>query len=151
MLGWKELAGKVDRIYSMLSVQGRTLIMCDNYGQAGAINYYSIHKNIAAVSFNADYINWFKLDKKYLNLIRVKTLESEGDELKETGPYFKRSSLAGSITNKFAREYGTEIFVFENANVDINQRIKEEIGHEMMFAIVLLIFSINQKSFHICY
>jgi hypothetical protein len=130
MLGWKELATKVEHIYSTLSEQGHTLIMCDNYGQAGAINYYSTNKNIAAVSFNADYINWFKLDKKYVNLIRVKTFESEGDELKETGPYFNKSFIAGSITNKFAREFGTAIFVFEGAKIDINHRIKMEIEQE---------------------
>ncbi|HSN62499.1 MAG TPA: glycosyltransferase family 39 protein, partial [Ferruginibacter sp.] len=127
MLGWKELANKVEPIYSTLSARGNTIIMCDNYGQAGAINYYSTNKNIAAVSFNADYINWFKLDKKYVNLIRVKTFESEGDELKETGPYFNNSFMAGSITNKFAREFGAAIFVFEGAKIDINQRIKMEI------------------------
>jgi hypothetical protein len=127
MLGWKELANKVENIYTTLSVKGHTLIMCDNYGQAGAINYYSTNRNIAAVSFNADYINWFKLDKKYVNVIRVKTFGSEGDELKETSPYFNNSFKAGSITNKFARELGTAIFVFEGANVDVNQRIKLEI------------------------
>lgn len=130
MLGWKELAIKVDHIYSALCEQGHTLIMCDNYGQAGAINYYSTNKNIAAVSFNADYINWFKLDKRYVNLIRVKTYESEGDELKETAPYFKRSFMAGFVTNKFAREFGAAIFVFEGAKIDINQRIKKEIEEE---------------------
>lgn len=130
MLGWKELANKVDHIYSALSEQGHTLVMCDNYGQAGAINYYSTNKNIAAVSFNADYINSFKLDKNYVNLIRVKTFESEGDELKETSPFFDKSNTAGFIANTFAREFGTTIYVFEGAKIDINQRIKKEIEQE---------------------
>ena len=130
MLGWKELANKVDSIYSTLAGRGQTLILCDNYGQAGAINYYARKKNIPAVSFNADYINWFQLDKQYANLIRIKTFESEGDELTETGPYFDKSYLAGSITNKFSREYGTAIFVFEGAKIDIALRIKKEIEDE---------------------
>lgn len=127
MLGWKELAHKTDSVYATLPAQEHTLILCDNYGQAGAINYYTKNKNIAAVSFNADYIDWFQLDKKYTNLIRIKTLESKGDELKETGPYFEKSNLAGAVTNPFARESGTRIFVFEKANVNINERIKREI------------------------
>jgi hypothetical protein len=130
MLGWKELAHKIDSIYATLPANEQTLILCDNYGQAGAINYYKTNKNITANSFNADYINWFKLDIKYTHLIRIKTAESEGDELKETSPFFDKSYKAGSVTNPFAREFGTAIFVFINANIDINQRIKNEIDKE---------------------
>jgi Dolichyl-phosphate-mannose-protein mannosyltransferase len=130
MLGWKEMAHKIDSIYRRLPPGEETLVLCDNYGQAGAINYYANNKNISAVSFNADYINWFKLDKAFRNLIRVKSLESEGDELKETSPFFEKSYTAASITNTLAREFGTTIFVFERARVDINQKIKEEIDEE---------------------
>ncbi|MCY7292351.1 MAG: glycosyl transferase, partial [Ferruginibacter sp.] len=130
MLGWKELAYKIDTIYSKLSNQDQTLILCDNYGQAGAINYYTKNKKIIAVSFNADYINWFSLDKKIDNLIRVKNFESKDNELKETSPFFDTAFVAGSITNSFAREYGTTIFVFRRPNIDINKRIKKEIDDE---------------------
>jgi aminopeptidase YwaD len=41
MLGWRELASKVDSIYLAIADKNHTLILCDNYGQAGAINYYS--------------------------------------------------------------------------------------------------------------
>jgi hypothetical protein len=127
MVGWKELARKTDSIYATLLAGEQTLILCDNYGQAGAINYYTKNKNVVAGSFNADYIDWFQLDKKYVNLIRIKNAENKDTELKETSPYFDRSYIAGSITNKFARELGTTIFVFEKAKGDINQRIKKEI------------------------
>jgi hypothetical protein len=130
MLGWKELADKVDSIDATLPVGESTLILCDNYGQAGAINYYKKNKNVIALSFSADYIDWFALDNKYVNLIRVKTLDSEDNELKETSPFFSKSYLARSITNRFAREFGTAIFVFEKAKIDINQRIKKEIEDE---------------------
>jgi hypothetical protein len=82
---------------------------------------------MTAVSFSADYIDWFQLDKKYVNLIRLKTMESEANELNETSPFFEKSYIAGTITNTFAREFGTTIFVFEMANVDINKRIEKEI------------------------
>lgn len=125
MLGWKELAQKVDKEYSRLSKSGNTLVLCDSYGQAGAINYYST-KGIKAVSFNADYINWFDLSRKYKNLIRVK--DRPGDELQETSPYFENSSLVGSVTYPFAREYETVIFGFENAKIDIRGKIQDEIN-----------------------
>jgi hypothetical protein len=130
MLGWKELAYKIDTIYSTISNPGKTLILCDNYGQAGAINYYTKNKKITAVSFNADYINWFDLNKKYENLIRVKELENKDNEMEKTSPFFDTSYIAGSITNSFAREYGTTIFVFKNARIDINKRIQAEIDRE---------------------
>lgn len=126
MLGWKELARKVDQAYSNLPNQDQTLILCDNYGQAGAINYYT-NKNMQAVSFHADYINWFNLDKKYDNLIRVKNHAGSSKELEETSPFFEISLVSDSITNPHAREYGTTIFVFSKAKIDINNRIKEEI------------------------
>ncbi len=126
MLGWKELASKVDSLYVSLPNKNNTLILCDNYGQAGAINFYT-RKKLSAVSFNADYINWFDLSKKYENLISVKEAQYVTVELKETSPFFQNAILADSITNRYAREYGTGIFVFTNAKFDIKQRIKDEI------------------------
>lgn len=129
MLGWKELALKVDSIYSSLPNKNNTLILCDNYGQAGAINFYSRQK-LRAVSFNADYIDWFDLTKNYENLIRVKEAAEVNVELQETSPFFQNSTLADSITNQYAREFGTGILVFTSAKIDIRQRIKDEIDKE---------------------
>ncbi len=126
MLGWKELALKVDSLYSKIPSKENTLILCDNYGQAGAINYYTRQK-LKAVSFNADYINWFDLTKKYVNLIRIKESNEKDAELKETSPFFENSSIAGSITNKYSREFGTSIFAFISSKIDISKRIKDEI------------------------
>lgn len=126
MLGWKELARKVDSVYISLPNPDQTLVLCDNYGQAGAINYYS-KQNIKAVSFNADYLNWFDLDRKYVNLIRIKNFREKDDELQETSPFFDKAVVAYSITNPYAREYRTMIFSFTGANVDVNKRIEKEI------------------------
>lgn len=128
MLGWKELAAKVDTIYSRLPNKTQTLILCDNYGQAGAINYYSNNKNVSAVSFNADYINWFNLENKIDNVIRVKEFKDRDTELNETSPYFDTALVADSITNSFAREFRTTIFVFEKAKIDISERLRKEIA-----------------------
>lgn len=133
MLGWKELALKTDSVYASLSNQKETLVLCDNYGQAGAINYYT-KKRIKAVSFNADYVNWFNLDVQYKNLIRVKEYEENSNEFKETSPYFEFSSIAGEITNKYAREYKTTLFVFTGAKININKRIEQEIKEEKNYS-----------------
>lgn len=129
MLGWKELARKTDSVYELIPNKKETLVLCDNYGQAGAINYYS-KKGIKAVSFNADYVNWFNLDIQYKNLIRIKTYEENSTEFQETGPFFQSSKIAGEITNKYAREYKTTIYVFTNAKININKRIEDEIKEE---------------------
>ncbi|QKZ14478.1 glycosyltransferase family 39 protein [Spirosoma sp. KUDC1026] len=129
MLGWRELAAKVDAAYVRLGDPKTTLVLCDNYGQAGAINYYS-KQHINAVTFNADYINWFELDKKYRHLIRVKESAGRATEINETGPLFATAYVADSITNPLARERGTTIFVFQQANVDINSRLAKEIAEE---------------------
>ncbi|MEZ0129328.1 glycosyl transferase, partial [Flavobacterium sp. LBUM151] len=126
MLGWKELARKTDSVYATLANPEKTLVLCDNYGQAGAINYYT-QKGIKAVSFNADYVNWFNLDVQYKNLIRIKDFEEKSTEFKETSPYFENAKIAGEITNKYAREYKTTIFVFTTAKININKRIEQEI------------------------
>lgn len=129
MLGWKELALKVDSVYLSLPNKNNTLILCDNYGQAGAINYYT-KQNIKAVSFNADYIDWFDLTKNYVNLIRVKESNETEAEQKETSPFFESSKIAGSVTNKYSREFGTTIFAFIDSKIDINKRIKDEIDEK---------------------
>lgn len=125
-----ERVGKKNRFFVYFnSKQKETIVLCDNYGQAGAINYYS-EKGIKAVSFNADYVNWFNLKIQYKNLIRVKEFDENNEELKETSPYFEKGFIGGKITNQYAREYGTTIFIFTNAKIDINKRLEEEIKEE---------------------
>lgn len=126
MLGWKELARKTDSVYALVPNPEKTLVLCDNYGQAGAINYYT-KKGIKAVSFNADYVNWFQLNVKYQNVIRVIEYEEANAEFKETSQHFQSSAYAGQVTNTYAREYKTSIFTFINAKVDINKIIEQEI------------------------
>ncbi|MFZ4861151.1 glycosyltransferase family 39 protein [Sphingobacterium sp. Mn56C] len=126
MLGWKELARKVDSIYLGMPYPKNTLILCDSYGQAGAINYYST-LGLQAVSFEADYINWFNLRPTYRNLIRVKYAWEREAEMAGTGPIFEHAALADSITTAYARENGTLIFSFTGAKINITDRIKQEI------------------------
>ncbi|PZR33911.1 MAG: glycosyl transferase [Azospira oryzae] len=133
MLGWKELAEKVDKVCEQLPKGERIFILCDNYGQTGAINYYSKNKELKAVSFNADYINWFDLDTKIVHLIRVKEQEDRHGEMETTRPYFEKAFIADSIADPLAREYGTTIFVFSNPTIDVNALLKKEIEEERWF------------------
>jgi hypothetical protein len=127
MLGWRELAQKVDDVYDTIQNPEQTLVLCENYGQAGAINYYSQHKNIRAVSFNADYINWFPLDKPILNIISIKNGDDVSAEINDTAPFFQSASTVGSVENPDAREFGTTIILFYGATENINPILVKEI------------------------
>lgn len=126
MIGWKELAEKTEKIYNTLPEKDHVLILCDNYGQAGAINYYS-RGHLRADSFHTDYLGWFDLSRPYRHLIRIKNAGNRVEEMQETAPLFESALLADSIANPFAREYKTDIFVFKNARISVNARVKEEI------------------------
>jgi hypothetical protein len=126
MLGWKELALKVDSVAGTLPDLDHTLILCDNYGQAGAINYYTKNKKVVAHSFNADYINWLPLDMKIKDVILVKEEDDDDKERKTEIPLFDTVYLAGKRINKYAREPEISIYVLQGAKVDVNKRIKDE-------------------------
>jgi hypothetical protein len=128
MLGWSELAKKVDGIYSKISDKENTLVYCDNYGQAGAINYYSVFKKIHAISYNADYINWILLDKPIKNVILVKDVY-DGDTLRQKErPLFDSVTSVSKIENPYAREKGTTIYLLKGAKTNINSIIAKEIA-----------------------
>lgn len=124
MLGWKQLARKVDRALTILGDPERTLVLCDNYGQAGAINYYS--KNSArAVSFNADYINWFDLSKTYKHVIRIKEYDHNDSTIRSNKKDFEKVFVAGTISDTLAREKGTKIYIFQNAQINLADSLRK--------------------------
>ncbi len=127
MLGWKELAAKVDSAWSHVQDKEYSIVLCDNYGQAGAINYYSKFKNINAVSFNADYINWIKLDKPIRNIVRVYDAGQVEEDMPKLMLLFGVIKQVGSIGNKNAREFGTTILLLQDAKLDINKLIADDI------------------------
>jgi hypothetical protein len=128
MLGWRELADIVDIAFESVPDKMNTLIYCDNYGQAGAINYYSMQKYTQAVSMNADYINWFPLDKMEINNVILVKENTDADKNREKEmPFFNKITLMGEIKNKYAREQGTRVYLLKGAKRSINEILREEI------------------------
>jgi len=125
MRGWKELAGKVSITMKEMPSPEKTLVICDNYGQAGAINFYA---DLKAVSFNADYINWFRLDKPIEHLILVKSPDDDGKVVDMLRPLFDSVALKGRIVDPFAREKGTFLYVFLNAHTPLNDLLRKKIA-----------------------
>jgi hypothetical protein len=128
MQGWKELAAIVDSVYALLPDKEHTLVRCDNYGQAGAVNYYSKFPHINALSYNADYIFWFPENVQWRNIILVKDADDEDSQLNDERPYFNTIFLAGKIKNEFAREKGTRVYALLNASPQVTAIIVKEIG-----------------------
>ncbi|SCC01565.1 Dolichyl-phosphate-mannose-protein mannosyltransferase [Chitinophaga costaii] len=107
MQGWHDMAALALSAYRKLpdSVKPNILVICGNYGQAGALNYYNRGKMPEAIAYNADYAYWFpKID----TLQAIILLDDEPDELakKVSGSIVKE----GEVTNAYAREQGTAVF-----------------------------------------
>ncbi|WP_345112630.1 ArnT family glycosyltransferase [Hymenobacter algoricola] len=110
MLGWQELADKTWQVYRSLpdSTRARTLILCDNYGQAGAINYYNRHRALpAAQSFNGSYLYWFppRPAPPYRYVIRVQEQE------RDNAARYARWQRRAAVLNPYAREQGTVVML----------------------------------------
>ena len=61
MLGWKEMTQKVAEAYKTLDSNEKqhTFLFCDNYGEAGAVNFYGKKYHLPeAYSDNASFLYW---------------------------------------------------------------------------------------------
>jgi hypothetical protein len=128
MLGWKEMTEKTAKAYSSLSDEEKkhTAIFADNYGEAGAINYYGKKYNLPTVySDNASFLYWLP-DGLYIDnllLITDDKQEMQHDFIKD----FSSVILSDSITNPYAREHGSLIIIMKGANEKFNQMFKGKI------------------------
>lgn len=114
MLGWKELSKKVDSANTLINDSNNTIVLCDNYGQAGAVNYYTKYKNTPAFCLEDDYYTWFlQSHKEIKNVVLVKTANAEID-LNEEKIFFKTVIPFSMIENAYARELGTTIYVLKD-------------------------------------
>lgn len=126
MIGWKEMADKALIAYKMIPTKEikNTLIFCDNYGQAGALNYYNRNKTPEAYSFNTDYIYWLPDNLKIQNMVFVGKRPDE-----RVLNMFEDYQLIGTIENEYSREKGTEIYLFlgaKNHTTEMFYKIAEE-------------------------
>ena len=128
MLGWSELAHLVDSAYMLMPKEGRTMILCGNYGEAGAINYYSNIPELEALTTNADYLYWFDLEEPVENLILVRT-DDEPITERELGLFTEYREI-GRITHPLSLEKGTTVHFLRGAKVDLNAILREEIAEE---------------------
>lgn len=128
MLGWEEMAQKMAKAYNTLDSNEKknTLLFCDNYGQAGAVNYYRNKYHLPeAFSDNASFLYWIPDSLHFDNILLLTDDEKEMEH-----PFIKNFSsavLSDSITNTFARERGDLIIMLKGMNETMRQAFKDKI------------------------
>jgi 4-amino-4-deoxy-L-arabinose transferase-like glycosyltransferase len=117
MLGWEEMAQKTGLAFHSLdsNQQAHTIIFCDNYGMAGAVDYYGKKYRLPeAYSDNASFLYWISDSVRFQNLVLLTTDQEEMQHpfIKE----FDHAAMTGRITDPFARENGTQIILMTGAS-----------------------------------
>ncbi|HEX5155304.1 MAG TPA: glycosyltransferase family 39 protein [Parafilimonas sp.] len=128
MLGWKEMAQKVAKAYNMLddSTKKNTVIFCNNYGMAGAVNYYGPKYHLPeAYSDNASFLYWMPNDLRIENFILV--TDDPHEEQHDFAKGFKSVTKIDSVTTEYARERGDYIYTFIGADENFQKFFKEKI------------------------
>ena len=112
MIGWKEMASKSLKAYNMIPADElkNTLVFCDNYGQAGALNYYNRGKMPEAYSFNTDYIYWLPRMNVIKNILLIGKEPNIG-----IIHLFSSYKIIDTVENASAREKGTRIILLSGA------------------------------------
>jgi len=109
MLGWDELAGVVISACDSIQQKERILIYADNYGQAGAIDHFGRNHGLPPViCFTDSYLLWAPDSLSGREDMFFYVNEELGTDMVEL---FSRIDSIGSITNPFAREYGTSVYL----------------------------------------
>jgi len=130
MLSWKEMTQKVAKAYASLdsTEKAHTFLFCDNYGQAGAINYYGKKYHLPlAYSDNASFLYWMPqtYDKfDVLLLVTDDRQEMQHRFIKE----FKSARLVDTITNPYALEYGSLIILMKGPSEAFRQAFRDKIN-----------------------
>jgi 4-amino-4-deoxy-L-arabinose transferase-like glycosyltransferase len=131
MLGWKEMTDKAGKVWMGLSEEEKkhTTIFADNYGQAGALNFYGKEYHFPEVySDNASFLYWLpdSLSIENLLLITDDHQEMEHDFIHD----FSSAELRDSITNPFAREHGSLIILLKGANDRFHKMFEQKIQED---------------------
>lgn len=118
MTGWKELVGLVAKAYNQLddSEKKKCTIFAENYGEAGAIQFYGhIYGLPAPISFNDSYILWSPDSISKGPLIYV------NNEIGGINGLFNSYSEIGRINNEYFRENGIAVFLLSDPGANWNE------------------------------
>lgn len=133
MIGWKELAAKTDSAFMLAGARKNTLVLTDNYGEAGAVNYYSRFPHINAASYDADYINWIDTTLAINTVVRIYEPGEAEKDFGKLHELFDSVRVIGQISNPLAREHGTTVLLLQQPRVDLQAFIREDIRNHRKY------------------
>lgn len=131
MLGWEEMSQKVAKAYNMMndSEKQNAVIYCNNYGMAGAVNYYASKYHLpAAYSDNASFLYWLPSNINMKNFVLV--TDDPHEEQHDWAKGFKQIIKVDSVTSFYARERGDYIYLFKGADENFQKFFKEKIAKD---------------------
>jgi len=116
MLGWDELSKKVADTYHSLTPdqQKHTVIIADNYGEAGAIHHFGKQYNLPdCISLNSSFALWAPPSINADYVIYVDD-DNDGNNAKKISPYVSSVQKIGIVDNPLAIEQGTGIYLLSH-------------------------------------
>jgi hypothetical protein len=126
MSGWNELAKLVSVAYNKLDTNQKNdcIIYANNYGQAGAIDFYGKKYHLPSpVSVNDSYIFWAPDSLNASNFIVT------DDQLGDIPLLFNKYLEIGEIKDSYFRENGLKVYLCQDPKPLLNEffikRIKE--------------------------
>lgn len=123
MMGWEELGQLA--LEACREAEGEdVLLYCENYGQAGAVDYYGQGKGIPpAISFSDSYRLWLPREISASTLVYIN--DELGDDVAEL---FEDIRVVGAIANPHARERGTTVFICRKPKRPMPEFWEEVVG-----------------------
>lgn len=128
MLGWKEIGTAVAKAYNRLDATEKEnlIVWCDNYGEAGAVNYFSKELGIPeSYSTNGSFLFWLPSSDFPDNVILVS--ENQNPLEDPLINQFASITLIDSVRNPFAREYKTTVLLLKRPSEKLKEVMKKEI------------------------
>jgi len=123
MIGWNELTEIVHSAYLELTPdeQKRCALFANNYGEAGSVNFLGDKYGLPEViCYNDSYLFWAPDSISADFLIKI------GDDDNLTNLYHD-VQVYGRITNPYARQSGTPIYLCRNPKLDVNFFYQQEL------------------------
>jgi uncharacterized membrane protein len=130
MLGWDELANLVIKACDTVADKKQIMIYGENYGQAGSIDHFTYKLGYEhTIGFSDSFLFWAPDSITNQKKIFIYVNDQMGQDVRKL---FAQIDSVGSITNKYAREYGTTVYMCRNARHDFpkfwEERVKQVKG-----------------------
>jgi hypothetical protein len=130
MLGWDELSKKVADTYNSLTPdqQKHTVIIADNYGEAGAIHHFGKQYDLPEIiSLDSSFGLWAPMEVGNVQyVIFIDCDDKDGKNAEKIGKTMESTQKTGAIENALAREVGTSVYLFTHPKPVFNEFYKKE-------------------------